>query len=160
VTDRCLRCDGPCGDGLLFCSTCAPPGAYRQNVAVRPTAARGYASVSGSGGEAAESDEPPEIPGARITARVRDDGAGTRVRVVVERNVWRRDRERHEDRLTYIDNGCNYYREVWTMPGTLDITWDSGAEMLDRHEHGGERIPWVSPRGHSGAEPLPRHPAG
>ena len=157
VTDRCLRCDGPTGAGRLFCSTCAPAGAYhRQNVEVRPTTIRVRATIAG-GGEPVEPGEPAELPGAKVTARVRDDSAGTRVRVVVERNVWRRDREQHEDRLTYIDNGSNYYREVWTLPGTLDVTWDSGAEMLDRHEHGGERVPWAAPDGYTGLAPLPRH---
>ena len=129
MADRtaCHECQGPCQQGFLFCETCAPRDSYVQGVKVFPPAACNVRS-----GDALD-------PAARHRLDVRSKGSVRReagrkpaIRVTRDLNIWNHDRQRYEDATYYFNRETDVYREIWTRPGTNEVTWEK-AEKLSEH---------------------------
>jgi hypothetical protein len=152
----CHECEGPCQEGLLFCEACAPPGAYRQDATIfvqsivgvtdmgTVTLIRGDGSTASTPLNTRPAEPVPEPQdtrrkSARLRGRVFEPGTRAHIEVVQERDVWNHDRKRREDMTRYINRTTDVYREVWTLPGTTEVTWESEPQRLTDHKQGGPR---------------------
>lgn len=129
MADRtaCHECQGLCQEGLLFCETCAPRDSYVQGVTVFPPSATNTRSGDGS--------EP--APRHRLDVRSkssvrREAGERPAIRVTRDLNIWNHDRQRYEDATYYFNRDTDVYREIWTMPGTNEVTWEK-TQRLSEH---------------------------
>lgn len=154
VAGVCVRCLQECAPGLIFCDACAPPSAYRQSATVyvgepvglqdvveaRLTAPHGDSvTVSPSEGSGPPAGmRHPHDGYVRVKGRVSEPGRRPRIEVTQQFGRWNHDRQRPEDVTTYVNRETDEYWEVWTLPGTAEITWEQ-REPLSQHRHGNPR---------------------
>lgn len=71
----------------------------------------------------------------RLKGRVSEPGRRPWIEVTQQFDRWNHDRQRPEDVTTYVNRETDEYFEVWTLPGTADVTWEQH-EPLSQHRSG------------------------
>ena len=90
MVTRCARCQRfKASDGLLFCPSCAPPGAVRQDATVTPSTI----TVRVLFGDEATTPMRAQLPASfKVKASVRRGGRASRLVAKQDRGLWNRDR--------------------------------------------------------------------